>query len=135
MAHEGIQTIIPGLVTNGDFSTKQFYFVSPVAGSAFTVKIATVDGAPVIGVNQGTPSHTGEAVAVCGWGMTKAIAGETISAGDFVKTASDGRANICDITTTGADTGDHVVGWCVSGGLVNEKITIMFGVPYFKVAV
>ena len=135
MAHEAIQTILPGMITNADFSTKQFYFAKVSTAADFTAAVCSVDGEPTIGVIQGNPANTGEAVSICVHGVTKAIASETITAGQFIKTASDGRAAICDITTTGADTGDHVVGVCLEGGAVNEKITIFFGAPYFKVAV
>ena len=135
MAHEAIQTILPGMITDGNFSTKQFYFAKISTAADFTASVCTTDGEPAIGVIQGNPTNTGEAVSICVSGVTKVIAGETITAGQHVKTASDGRCNVCDITTTGADTGDHVVGVCLEGGAVNEKITIFFGTPYFKVAV
>lgn len=67
-----------------DLSTKMFRGVKHVAGGDLRVNVVSATGGQGIGVLQNKPSVVGEACTVMVDGVTKAIAGGTIVAGDEV---------------------------------------------------
>lgn len=112
MAYEGIQQCIPGLVSGADLSasTAQYKFVKLSADGT----VVLCDGATdkPIGVLQApTPtSATGQAVTVCGFGVTKLQADASLTYGNLIGTSADGQA---DAKTAGAGT-EFIVGTVLS---------------------
>jgi hypothetical protein len=123
---------LPGMTADANLSAKQFYFV--VQGTTKKrVGLASVDGEVVDGVLQNKPNASGQVAEVMSSGLTKVVAGETLSPGDLIKTGSDGKALIAEGTITGADLGDYVVGRCYIGAASGEIATISIGLISFRV--
>ena len=127
----GGQLKIVGLEANADLSTKQWYFVKMTTTNK-RVGLASVDGEAVLGVLVNKPSAAGQAAEVVMFGMVKIIAGETITAGDKIKTDASGKAGVVDLTSTGADLKDSAVGTAVIGAAAGELATVVLGVPQGK---
>ncbi len=122
----------PGMTVDADLSTKQFFFV--VQGTTNKrVGLASVDGEVVDGVLQNKPNAAGQVAEIMAIGLTKVVAGETLAAGDFIKTLSNGKAGVAEGTITGADVGDYVVGRCMIGAALDEIATISVGMLSFRV--
>lgn len=119
-----------GLSAAADLSSKQFYFVKLTAANQ--VDLCTVDGEFAIGVLQNKPI-AGTAAAVEFSGVSKVVAGESLLPGMFVGTDTAGRAKQVDMTATGADLGDWIVGSVLEGAGTNEIATVKLGTPYYRV--
>ncbi len=114
----------------GDLSSDQFKFV--IMDSAG--RVAVVTGASTqkaIGVLQNKPAAIDRPAQVRVSGMTKVIAGETIDEGEQV-TCSEVVAGKADDADTATDV---ILGLCVQGGAVDEKIKVLlFGGPSGEVS-
>ena len=86
---------IPGLVAAADLSAKQ-YHIAALATTAKQVKAAAAATGPIVGILQNDPL-LGEAASVVCAGMTRAMSGAAIAAGDLVTANSTGQ---CVATTT-----------------------------------
>lgn len=113
-----------GLAASADLSTKQYLFVK-VDGD-YTVGVCDTDGEFAIGVLQNEPG-SGEAATVECAGISKVVAGEAITAGQFVGTDANGKAKVVEATNTGADTGDWALGVCVQGAGSDEIASVKLG--------
>jgi hypothetical protein len=119
MAFEGPQVKIPGLSASADLSTHQYKFVKLSGNKTVTVCAATTD--KPIGVLQNKPAST-QAAEVCCSGVTKLIAGASISAGNSIGTDGAGKG----AAYTAADTTKHIVGQVVDGvSNANELATVV----------
>jgi len=94
--------------------------------------LASVDGEIVFGVLQNDPT-AGQGAEVMASGLTKVVADELLTAGDYVGVSSDAQAKIVETTNTGADVGDYVVGQVVEGAAAGAIATIMLGIQTFRV--
>jgi len=116
MAYEGIQQCIPGLVSGADLSaaSAQYKFVKLSADKTVVLCAALTD-IPIGVLQAPTPTAaTGQAVTVCGFGVTKIQADASLTYGQLIGTSADGQA---DAKTPGAGT-EFVVGQviAVAGG-------------------
>lgn len=133
MAYEAPLFTVPGLEASGDLSSNQYYAVK-VSTTDKRVSVASVDGEVVLGVLQNKPAAAGAAAEVVALGVTKVVAGEALTAGDFWGTDANGKAVKKDSTNTGADLGDYVAGQVLVGtAAANEIATVTVGFPTFKV--
>jgi len=123
MAWEDVVQTIPGLIANADLSTYQYRFVRKTVGVDLEVAIAG-DGDMPIGVLGNRPSASGQAAEVITLGVTKVVAGEALVAGDRVSPMANGLAKKTELTITGADVGDFVVGQVLVGAATNEYAVI-----------
>lgn len=119
MATENLVSAIPLPVAADYSSTGQYLFVG-INSSSQAVVIAA-QGADAIGVLQDNPGAAGLVGNVAIFGMCKAKAGATITAGTKITSGADGRVET-------AATGDRELGWAVTGGADGEIITILLGV-------
>lgn len=119
MAIEGALTCIPGVSASADLSAKQFYIMKYSGVGTVTVGAATTD--KPCGVLQDTPA-SGVRAAVAFSGLTKVIAGGTITAGDTVGMDSSGRA----VTyVEGTDTTKYRVGTAQVSGVSGDIISVL----------
>lgn len=132
MAYELDLFTIPGALAAADLSAKQFYCVKKNT-TAGQYALCTVDGEPVAGVLQNKPSAAGAAAEVRAAGVTKVLAAETLTAGDFWGTDSAGKAKVVEATVTGADVGDYVCGHVIEGCAAGEYATVTIGLQTFRV--
>ena len=123
MSHEGKNIDASGLIASADMSSDQFKFVKMTTTDS-TVELCDIDGEVPLGVLQNDPSAAGQAAAVVCGGHVKVMAGETIVAKDLIGVDSAGKARKVEKTNTGADIGDVWVGQAITGGAVNEIISI-----------
>jgi hypothetical protein len=104
------------LPANADLSANQYYFVK--ANSSGNAVVAAA-GDLVAGVLQNKPAAAGRAAAIMIDGVTKVIAGGTITPGASVESDSSGKAvaaNAGTVDTSDAGAGaDPVVGGNVAG--------------------
>lgn len=86
------------------------------------------DGEFAVGVLQNNPAADAAATVehVGGGGVTKIVAAEALTPGDFVGTDTQGRATVVQHTNTGADLGDFALGLVVQGAAAaGEKASIL----------
>lgn len=115
MATEGPQITDGGqTITATDLTAKQFYAVKMTA-TARTVALASTGGEMIYGILQNAPAAT-EAANVCIFGVTKAQAGGTITAGDPLTTDTAGKL----ITYTSSKV---KVGVALTSGASGDLIT------------
>lgn len=114
------------LTAAADLSAKQYYCVKVTGNNQ--INVCSVDGEVVLGVLQDEPA-SGEAANVRCLGVTKVVAGETLTAGDLWGTDASGKAKVVDRTLTGADVGDYVAGIVLEGAAANELATVTIGFP------
>lgn len=131
MAYEGVQVSIPGLEAGADLSTNQFYCVK-MSATDNRVSLCDTDGEVFLGVLQDKPAAAGRQANVVVSGVTKGVAGEALTAGDFVGTDSAGKFKIVEVTNTGADIGDFVNGTVIQGAASGAIATIMLGTPQIR---
>ena len=106
MAIYGEYGTIPGLVATGDQSSNQ-YKVMAFGSTAGTVKAATTAATDtIIGILQNDPAD-GEPAEVAAWGVCKALAAASVTAGAALTTNSTGQVTV---TTTDLD---QVVGFAI----------------------
>lgn len=124
---------VPGLTAGADLSAKQYRFVAVSAN--LTVNVASADGQRALGVLLNDPLQDQEAEVIV-FGTTKVEAGEAITAGDYVKTDSVGRAAVLEPTATGADVGSIALGMAIeSASAAGSLVTIVVGVTSGRVFV
>lgn len=123
---------LTGMAADADLSAKQFFFVK-MDTTDKRVSLCDTDGEVCIGVLQNKPNGAGQVAEVMALGITKVKAGETLAAGDLVKTLSNGKAGVAEGTVTGADVGDYVIGQVKIGAALDEIATITVGFPTFRV--
>lgn len=120
MATEGPQVLDGGqCITATDLSAKQYYAVK-LTSTARTVALASTGGEMIYGILQNAPVSP-EAANVCIFGVTKAVAGGTITAGDPLTTDTAGKV----ITYTSSKV---KIGVAITGGASGDLIT-MFVFP------
>lgn len=88
---------------NTDLSTKQYYFVKLTNSSGTGRAALAGDGDHAIGVLQNKPDAANEVATVAFSGISKVVAGGTITAGQYVASDTNGAAVV-------AATGDIVIG-------------------------
>jgi hypothetical protein len=117
MAYEqGLQCL--SLVAAADLSAKQFYFVY-IDGNGKAALCATA-GMRAFGVLQNKPA-SGEIANVAYAGVTKVVAGATITADDPIMTTTSGTA---DVAVGAASPGNFARGQAIEGGASGEIITM-----------
>lgn len=122
MAIEGVVECFVGLKASADLSAKQFRCVKVSGNGTVTVNAAITD--KTVGILQDAPT-SGQPAAVGFQGVSKALAGGTVTAGDIVGTDNQGRV----VTITpGTDTTVYVVGTARSGGAISEIIDVLLKV-------
>jgi hypothetical protein len=120
--------IVPGLVTDADFSSKQWLFAK-MSTTNSTVSICDTQGEVFLGVVSDNNDTAGQAAQVVVSGTTKVICAEALTAGDLVGTDASGKAVKIERTNTGADIGDYYGGVVIEGtSAANEYATILLGV-------
>lgn len=112
LTHDGSQT-----TAAADLSAKQFYAVKITAARA--VNLASTGGEAIYGILQNKPT-SGQAADVGLMGISKAIAGGTIAAGDYLMTDTSGKL----ITATSTN---HRIAQALEAGVVNQIITVALG--------
>ncbi|MGH6821928.1 MAG: capsid cement protein [Methylocella sp.] len=113
MISDGCQT-----VAGADLRTKQYYPVKLTA--ARTVGLATTGGENIYGILQNKP-NTGDVADVCIFGICKAIAGGTVTAGGAVMSeVTNGR--IVDQTSTNAKIGVALEGATAANQIISIKV-------------
>ena len=101
-----------------DLSAKQYFFV--VLDSAGELVLAGADEAnPMVLQDAPTAGKTGTAETPRGQRLT-VIAGEAILPGESISIDAVGKAHDADAT------GNAIIGWCWSGGALDEEIQIVF---------
>jgi hypothetical protein len=131
MAYEQPGFSVGVLTAAASMSGKQHYIVKKNA-TANQFALCDTDGEILLGVLQDEPA-SGEAGDIMCTGITKVVANETLAAGDYWGTSSDGQATKIEHSNTGADVGDYVGGQVIVGAAVGEKATVTVGFPTFKV--
>lgn len=122
---------IGNLVANASMASNQYKCVKGTTTNN-TFALCDTDGEPVLGVLQDKPD-SGAAGDVMALGVTKVVAAETLTAGDFWGTGASGTAKKIEITVTGADVGDYVAGQVLQGAASGELATVTIGFPTFQV--
>lgn len=105
---------------NTDLSTKQYYFVV-LTNSSGTGRVAVAGaGVQVLGVltNKPDAANAPASVATKRGGVTKVVAGGTITAGDSLASASDGEAEV-------AGSGDVVVAIAQNSAVAGDIVEIV----------
>lgn len=133
---------LPGLVAGEDFSatasspltgyksTGQYLFVKQNNNrDALTVVHCNSVKDRPLGIAQTNPQNA-QAISVMQAGISKVVAGATLTPGDEVGTDSAGRAVKKNPTSTGANYGDYVMGQVLEGAAVGELATVLIGMPY-----
>lgn len=117
MAYEqGLQCL--SLVAAADLSAKQFYFVY-VDGDG-KAALCGVGGMRAFGVLQNKPT-AGQIASVAYSGVTKVVAGATITPDDPIMTTASGTA---DVAVGAASPGNFARGQAIEGGASGETITM-----------
>lgn len=116
MAYEANLQIIPGLVSAADLSAKQFTFVN--VDSNGKVAANTTEGAVVAGVLQDAPTAADLPASPAFAGVTKVVAGATVTPDDQLMSDTAGRA-------IPATTAKFFRGQALTGGAVDEIITMV----------
>jgi hypothetical protein len=124
MAFESNLFSVPGLVANADLSSYQHYLVKQTSAD-LTVALNDVAGGDCIGVLQNKPDAANKPAQVMSHGVTKVVAGGTVTASDLLKSDASGRVVKATRSLTGADVGDAVVGRCLTAGTVGTKISML----------
>lgn len=132
MAFEGVQIAPPGVTAGANLSTKQYHCVKKNTTDNQYV-LCTADGEVFDGVLQNKPNAANVPANIAMFGVTRVIADETLTAGDFWGTSADGQAKIIEATNTGADIGDFVMGRVIQGAASGALATVTIGIPQFKV--
>lgn len=92
--------------SSGDLSTKQYLGVN-INTSGLAAVVASAGG-DCVGILQNKPASTSEAATVAISGVSKAVAGGAITAGDKVQVDNGGKFLL-------AASADHVVGRALTG--------------------
>lgn len=134
MARENVTETISGALAAADYNTssKQFYIMKKNTTDN-QYALCDTDGEICIGILQNKPSASGNAAEVAVRGISKVVAGETLTAGDLFGTDSSGKAKKVESTNTGADVNDFYLGHVVEGAASDELATVYIGVPQGRV--
>jgi hypothetical protein len=118
----GVYTGVPGLPGSADPNAgKQYCFVKLTGAKTVGLCTAATNELP-IGVLQNKPQATGAAATVGIHGVTKAICGAAVNAGDALKLDSSGRV----ITATLGTDAALYVGVCItSTTAINQVATVL----------
>lgn len=123
---------------SGDLSTKQYYFVD--VNSSGLAAVVAAAGARAVGVLQNKPDASGRAGTVRIFGVTKVIAGGSITAGDSIASDANGKAGAVTkgkVNTSDAGaSADPVIGSYVMGvALADAASGDIFPVMLYPVGV
>jgi len=118
MAYESPAIDLGTLTAAADLSDKQYYFVK--LASATTVNVCTAITDLPIGILQNTPT-SGQAADVRIFGVSKASADGTITAGRWMGTSADSQAAGI---TPGSDTTQYVMGQAIQAASAGETFTM-----------
>lgn len=102
-----------------DLSAKQFLFVDVGTGGQLAVVASA--GADCIGVLQNAPAAAGRDGQVAIAGVTKVLAGGTVTAGDKIQSDANGAA------ITAATTAHHVVGKAMKSAVAGDYFEVLLG--------
>src|ERR1041385_2745688 len=119
MAFEGAIQSIPGVKASADLSAKQFYIMKMSGVGTVTVCAATTD--KPCGVLQDAPA-SGAPANVAFDGVSKVLAGGTITAGDTVGTDGNGKAATY---VEGTDTTKYRLGVALQSGVSGDYIAVL----------
>jgi hypothetical protein len=119
MAYESPGIDLGTLTAAADLSDKQFYFVK--LASATTVNVCTAITDLPIGILQNKPDASGKQAVVRIFGISKASADGTITAGRWIGTSSDSQAAGI---TPGSDTTVYVMGQAIQAASAGETFTM-----------
>ena len=118
MAYESAQIRFGNLTAGADLSAKQFHFVK--LASATTVDVCSAITDVPIGILQNTP-ESGETATIAIFGITKAVADGTLTAGRWIGTSADSQASGI---TPGSDTTVYVMGQAIQAASAGETFTM-----------
>ena len=118
MAYNSPSIEIGTLTAAADLSAKQFHFVK--LASATTVDVCSAVTDVPIGILQNTP-ESGETATITIFGITKAVADGTLTAGRWIGTSADSQAAGI---TPGSDTTVYVMGQAVQAASAGETFTM-----------
>ena len=118
MAYESPGIDIGTLTAAADLSSNQYYFVK--LASATTVNVCTAITDLPIGILQNTPT-SGQAADVRIFGISKASADGTLTAGRWIGTSADSQAAGI---TPGSDTTVYVMGQAIQAASAGETFTM-----------
>jgi len=107
------------LVAGADLSNSQYLAVKVDANGKAALAGA---GEDAVGVLQNVPK-AGEAATVMVLGITKAIYGATVTAGDKVMVDASGK--FIPYAAPGAGETNHVIGKALTSGAANEEGTVL----------
>lgn len=113
------KTQVVSIPANTDLSTKQFYMVK-VSNSSGTGRVDLAgEGDDVAGVLQNVPNLAGRAAEVAIGGITKCIAGGSITAGNRVSPNSLGKA------TAVGSADDYAYGIALTSASTNDVFSLL----------
>ena len=118
MAYESPAIDLGTLTAAADLSSSQYYFVK--LASATTVNVCTAITDLPIGILQNTPT-SGQVANVRIFGVSKASADGTITAGRWMGTSADSQAAGI---TPGSDTTQYVMGQAIQAASAGETFTM-----------
>lgn len=125
MAYEQAQTKIT-VQANADLSSYQFRAVKAVNSSGTAQAALCGTGQQALGILQDKPAAQGRAAQVCVLGVTKAVAGGTVTAGSMVASDSTGRV-------VNAVSGDIAIGIALEGTSTAGEIVSVHTAPIGKI--
>jgi len=119
MAYESPAIDLGTLTAAADLSDKQYYFVK--LASATTVNVCSAITDLPIGILQNKPDASGKQAVVRIFGISKASADGTLTAGRWIGTSSDSQAGGI---TPGSDTTVYVMGQAIQAASAGETFTM-----------
>lgn len=125
MAEFGPQQIIPGLAAAADLSLYQYRVMRLSAAKAVNVASHNLGASAVglaVGILQNKPAAAGRAASVAQSGLSKAVAGATVTVNALV--THDASGYVID-----AVSGSTVIGRALEAGAAQEIITVQLQPP------
>jgi len=119
MAYESPAIDLGTLTAAADLSDKQYYFVK--LASATTVNVCSAITDLPIGILQNKPDASGKQAVVRIFGISKASADGTLTAGRWIGTSADSQAAGI---TPGSDTTVYVMGQAIQAASAGETFTM-----------
>lgn len=115
------------LPASGDISANQYLFVSLNSSGQVQVAGANVS---CVGVQQDKPSAAGRATQVRVFGITKVVAGGSITANDKVASDGSGKAVKATAASVSAGTpeplaGSYVMGIALASASTGDKVSVL----------
>lgn len=125
---------IPGARAAADYRTtsKQYYCMKKNTTDE-QYALCDTDGEVFDGVLYNKPNAAAKEADIVSLGVVKVVAGEALTAGDFWKTDSAGKAAVAEGTVTGADVGDYVAGRVIVGAASGAIAIVTIGMSTFRV--